>query len=44
MKIIKYLFHETPVEMTWSEGNEEIAKMEADNGEYTIVDVDEDIV
>lgn len=28
----------TPVEMTWCEKNEEIAKAEAYNGEYTIVD------
>ena len=28
----------TPVEMTWSEANEEIAKREAHNGEYTIED------
>lgn len=42
MKLIKYglsvgekLF---PVELPWSEVNEEIAKAEADNGEYEIVD------
>ena len=43
MKILKYnlcteegiLF---PVEMDWNEANEEIAKREAHNGEYTIVD------
>ena len=28
----------TPVEMGWSEANEEIAKREAHNGEYEIVD------
>lgn len=28
----------SPVEMTWNEVNEEIAKMEAHNGKYTIVD------
>lgn len=28
----------TPVEMGWNEINEEIAKREAYNGEYTIVD------
>ena len=27
-----------PVEMGWNEGNEEIAKLEAYNGEYTIED------
>lgn len=28
----------TPVEMTWNEANEQIAKREAHNGEYTIED------
>ena len=28
----------TPVEMGWNESNEEIAKVEAYNGEYAIVD------
>lgn len=28
----------TPVEMGWNEANEEIAKQEAHNGEYTIED------
>lgn len=36
MKIIKYLFNGTPVEMGWNEVNKETAKREADNGEYTI--------
>lgn len=46
MKIIKYNLYTivedkeilTPVEMKWNEVNEEIAKAEAHNGEYTIVD------
>ena len=38
MKKIKYFFHGNEVEMGWNEANEEIAKLEADNGEYTIVD------
>lgn len=38
MKLIKYIFNSYPVEMPWSEANEEIAKAEADNGEYTIED------
>ncbi len=38
MKIIKYLFNGNDVEMGWNEANEETAKREADNGEYTIVD------
>lgn len=31
-----------PVEMDWSEANEEIAKREADGGEYTVVEVPDD--
>ena len=38
MKIIKYLFNGNPVEMGWNEANEEIAKKEADMGEYTSED------
>ena len=38
MKILKYLFDGNPVEMGWNEVNEEIAKREAYNGEYTIED------
>ncbi len=38
MKVIKYTYNGSPVEMSWSEANEEIAKSEADNGEYTIED------
>lgn len=38
MKIIKYAFNGYAVEMPWSEDNEEIAKAEAYNGEYTIED------
>ena len=38
MKIIKYLFDGNPVEMGWNEVNEEIAKREADNGAYEIID------
>lgn len=38
MKKIKYLFGGSETEMTWSEANEEIAKKEADNGEYTVED------
>lgn len=38
MKVIKYVFHDNPAELTWNEMNEEIAKREADNGEYTIED------
>jgi hypothetical protein len=42
MKVLKYLFNNCPIEMTWNETNEEIAKKEADNGEYTIEDVETD--
>lgn len=38
MKIIKYLFQGNLVEMGWNESNEEIAKRESDDGEYTIED------
>lgn len=38
MKIIKYTLSGNAVEMGWNEANEEIAKAEADNGEYEIVD------
>ena len=37
-KVIKYKFNGMDVKMGWNEANEEIAKREADNGEYTIVD------
>lgn len=36
MKVIQYLYKGNSVEMLWNAGNEEIAKQEADNGEYTI--------
>lgn len=38
MKIIKYDFCGNTKTMPWSEANEEIAKKEAVNGEYTIED------
>lgn len=38
MKILKYLFNGNLVEMGWNEANEEIAKAEAYNGEYEIID------
>lgn len=41
MKTIKYLFNGNPVAMGWNEANEEIAKKEADMGEYTIEEKDE---
>lgn len=37
-KVIKYTFNGMGVEIGWNETNEEIAKREADNGEYSIVD------
>ena len=36
MKVIKYTFEGSSVEMGWNEINEDIAAMEADNGEYRI--------
>ena len=38
MKVIRYTLNGIPVEIDWNEVNEEIAKREADNGEYRIVD------
>lgn len=38
MKWIKYLFGNAEVKLSWSEANEDIAKAEANNGEYTIDD------
>ena len=40
MKKIKYIMASNlmPVTMPWSEANEAIAKVEANNGEYTIYD------
>ena len=38
MKKLRYFFHGNEVELDWNEANEEIAKLEADNGEYTIGD------
>jgi hypothetical protein len=38
MKVIKYTYCGNCVEMSWSEANEDIAKREADNGEYIVVD------
>lgn len=42
MKVIKYTYKGNAVEMGWNEKNEEIAKREADGGEYTVVEADED--
>lgn len=39
MKVIKYIYKGIAIEMGWNETNEEIAKREADNGEYTIEEV-----
>lgn len=44
MKKLKYLFMGNAVEMDWNEANEEIAKKEAYNGEYTIEDDGVEIV
>ena len=38
MKLIKYSLGGNKIEMGWNETNEEIAKSESDNGEYTIED------
>ena len=36
MKILKYLYKGNQVEMGWNEINEEVARREADDGQYTI--------
>ena len=36
MKVLQYLFKGNSVKMGWNEINEEVAKREADNGEYTL--------
>lgn len=38
MKEIKYFYNGAAVEMGWNEINEELAKREADDGEYIIED------
>ena len=38
MKVIKYTYLGQAVEMGWSEKNEEIARREADGGEYAVCD------
>lgn len=40
MKVIKYSYLGQAVEMGWSEANEEIARHEADDGVYEIVEAD----
>ena len=40
MKVMRYNFKGIPIEIDWNEVNEEIAKKEADNGKYEIVDVE----
>ena len=39
-KVIRYTFNGMEIEIGWNETNEEIAKCEADNGEYEIYDND----
>jgi hypothetical protein len=38
MRKIKYTLNEFAIELPWSETNEELAKAEAYNGEYEIID------
>ena len=40
MKVIKYFFNGLPVSIAYSECNLEIASKEADDGEYSIEDVE----
>lgn len=39
MKVIKYEFRGCEKMFPWSEHGEEVAKKEAKNGEYTVVDI-----
>lgn len=41
MKIIKYEYKGNSVMMEWNEINEDVAKREADGGEYTVAEADE---
>lgn len=43
MQKIKYTLNGYGVEMPWNEVNEEIARKEADNREYTVEDEQEDL-
>lgn len=38
MKKLKYFLNGYGVEIPWNDANEEIAKSESDNGEYTVED------
>lgn len=40
MKVIKYFFNGLPVSIAYSERNLEIASKEADDGQYSIEDVE----
>ena len=42
MQIIKYVFHGCVKSFPWSEKGEEIAAKEAENGEYSVIDITEE--
>ena len=42
MRIIKYVFHGCVKSFPWSEKGVEIAAKEAENGEYSIIDITEE--
>ena len=42
MRIIQYVFHGCVKSFLWSEKGEEIAKKEAENGEYSVIDITEE--
>jgi len=42
MRIIKYVFHGCVKSFPWSEKGEEIAAKEAENGEYSVIDITEE--
>ena len=42
MRIIKYVFHGCVKSFPWSEKGVEIAAKEAENGEYSVIDITEE--
>ena len=42
MRIIKYVFYGCIKSFPWSEKGEEIAAKEAENGEYSVIDITEE--
>lgn len=42
MKVIQYKFYGCVKTIPWSEKGEEVAKKEAENGEYSVIDITEE--